>query len=85
MIAHINAGIPITRDVTLSAAQTIVTTVAKMMLDAGRKRRSTFWTCVSFEVQSIKLQKCMYYICSLILGFQNNDIRQSVFALGYEN
>ena len=42
MIAHINAGIPITRDVTLSAAQTIVTTVAKMMLDAGRKRRSTF-------------------------------------------
>ena len=50
MIAHINAGIPITRDVTLSAAQTIVTTVGKKMLDAGRKRRSTFWTCNLSEV-----------------------------------
>ena len=47
MTAHIIAGTPITRDVTLSRAQPIVTTVAKIRLSAGRKRRSTFWTCVN--------------------------------------
>ena len=75
MIAHINAGIPITRDVTLSRAQPIVTTVAKMMLSAGRKRRSTFWTCVNCtDNQTTK----MYHVSVYRLCTDSSEIQNTI-------